>query len=166
MPSARENIREGVQTLLQRIILNNDSGMGYLFQHTLKKNNFSDPPTSIENMREFPFVNIFFGDEVCKNSDIGSALQTGGNRQLWHNSFDLVMDVYIKNQNVGVAQDRILADLQAVFGNDYTINNTVFACAYKSGTPFGLEIQKPNCGISITFTIWYRIYQTNPNVSG
>jgi len=59
-----------------------------------------------------------------------------------------------------------LADLQAAFGTDYTIANTVFSCAYKSSTPFGLTLQMPNCGIAVSFIVWYRIYQTNPNISG
>ena len=166
MSTIRTTIRDGVKTLLKRIIINNDSGMGYLYQNTLTNNNFADPPASVENMREFPFINIFFGDENCANSDMGAALQTGGNRQLWHNKFELLLDCYLHSEDQGVAQDRILADLQAVFGNDYTIDNTVFSCAYVSSTPFGIEVQRPNCGISVSFNVWYRIYQTNPNISG
>ena len=60
---------------------------------------------------------------------------------------------------------KLLADLQAMMA-DYTVNNTVFNSAYYSSTPFGLDLNQPNCGIVVTFRIWYRIYQTNPNVTG
>jgi hypothetical protein len=63
-------------------------------------------------------------------------------------------------------QDKILGDIQAAFGNDYTIGGTVFSCAYESAQPFGTETNRPSGGITIRLTVWYRIFQTNPNVSG
>lgn len=173
MSSVRTSIREtGVKSLLKRIIAGQDAGAavgttsGYLFKNTIRDQNIGIPPTSVENMHEFPFVNVFFENEVCANASPPSALQTGGNRQLWHNTLTLVLDWHLLADDQQLAQDDILADTLAAFGNDYTMNNTVFSCAYASSQPFGTELNKPNCGITIQLNVWYRIFQTNPDVAG
>lgn len=167
MSSVKTNIRTvGIPALLKRIQSGVDSGNGWLYTNTIGANNIGDPPKSPEQMGELPFINLHFGDESCANANTGAALQTGGNRQLWHNSFDLEMDVFMSAEDVALAQENMLADVLAAFGNDYTIAGTVFSCAYKSSVNFGLETNRPNCGITIVFTVWYRIYQTNPAISG
>jgi hypothetical protein len=166
MPTVRTNIRAGVKTVLQRVIAGQSNGYGHTYVNTITAAQCGDRPQSVENMPVFPFVNIDIGTEQCANANSASALQTGGNRQLWHLSFDLLLDCFMKAEDISAAQDSILADVQAAFGADYTINNTVFSCAYNNSIPFGMESDMPNCGITIMFTVWYRIYQTNPNVSG
>jgi len=168
MSSIRTHIRDnGIKILLKRIIAGANSGTGYTYVNTIRDQNIGIPVTSVERMREFPFVNVYFDTEDCANSNASAALQTGGNRQLWHNTIALVLDCWLVGaEDQQLAQDNILADIQAAFGNDYTINNTVFSCAYAGSTPFGTEVNRPDCGITIRMNVWYRIFQTNPGLSG
>lgn len=168
MSSIRTHIRDsGIKILLKRIITGANSGGGYVYVNTIREQNIGIPVTSVERMKEFPFINVYFDNEVCANSSPPSALQTGGNRQLWHNATTLILDCWIVGaEDPQLAQENILADILAVFGNDYTINSTVFSCAYESSQPFGTELNRPDCGITIRFDVWYRIFQTNPGLSG
>lgn len=159
-------IRDAVKTVLKRIITNNDAGTGYVYYNTITENHIGSPPRSVERMGEFPFINVYYEDERCANSNASAALQTGGNRQLWHNTITLVMDCWLVGDNILDEQDKILADIQAAFGNDYTINNSAFSCAYESSSPFGTESNRPSGGITVRFNVWYRIYQTNPALHG
>ncbi len=163
--SIKTNIRNAITTRLKLIIAGNDNGYGYTYNNTIRDNNINDRAKSPEQMREFPSINMGWGDELAANADVGKALQTGGNRQLLHNSTDFAFTCYLKDMDQSLAQENLLADIQAVM-QDYTINDTVFNSVYYSSSPFGLDMDKPNCGIVIIFRIWYRIYQTNPNVTG
>jgi hypothetical protein len=131
-----------------------------------------DPIKSPEQMTELPAVNLDFGVEECANWVEGGHLQTGGNRAILHNQLDVVMDVFMQDVNdIPLAQEKILADIQKRFGNFYWVPNsdgtrTVFNCIYKSSNPFGLGVNKPNCGISITYVVWYRQSLTDPTVLG
>ena len=165
--SIRTNIRTAVKTALKTIIAGNDNGNGWTYNSTIVNNNIGIPPRSIEDMMEFPFINFDFGEERAANAEVGSSLQTGGaNKQLLHNSVDAMCDCFMKADDQTLAQDKILADLQALFGQNYSIDNTVFNTIYSRSIPFGVENNNPNCGITVYFRIWYRIYSSNPAISG
>lgn len=164
MPTIRRNIMEAVKSALKTIIENNDSGNGYRYHYTITDSNINDRPVSFENMAAFPAINIDFGDESCANDTTGNMLQTGGNRQLLHLSMECMFDCFLLSDNQSEAQDDMLADLQALFGNNYTIDGAVFNCIYSRSVPFGMQSNSPNCGISVVFKIYYRIYSSNPNV--
>jgi hypothetical protein len=166
MSTARTNIRNGVKSVLKNIVAGVDSGYGYLYKNTIADNNIGIPPRTVEQMREFPFINIYFDEEICENTNRGNCLQTGGNRQLWHNQVVLVLDCWITGDDSETIKDDILGDILAVFGNNYTINGTVFECAYSGSVPFGVDSNRPSGGITVKIKLWYDIYQTNPSTLG
>lgn len=161
MSSHRKIIRDEIKTVLKTIIEGNNNGAGYSYINTIHNNCINDPMVAPENMKEFPSINLSLGKEECLNSRAGS--QQGSNRQLLKNQCDVIFDCFLLDENQSDAQDNILADLQALFGENYSINSKVFNTMYKDSIPFGMKTNQPNCGITIIFTIWYRILSNNPN---
>jgi len=131
-----------------------------------------DPPIGIDDMKEYPAINIDDGDENCANSSTGNHLQTGGNEALLHNSFTVILDCVVSDINFPrKARNKILADIQRYFGIHWNIPDnsgipTAFNCFYQRSTPWGVyEKRKDLTGITIEYIVWYRQYLTNPSQS-
>jgi hypothetical protein len=124
-----------------------------------------DPPRAIENMTSFPFINLFMGREVCDN--VSDPTKEGNQAKLF-NSFTLRMECFLKEaNNIPLAQDNFLGDIQKYFGNNYYIpltgTRTVFNCIYAGSSPFGMLENIPNvCGIDVDLKIYYRQLLTDP----
>lgn len=137
---------------------------GYNYNYVI-----NDPPKSHEQFAKLPAVNLSFGMEMCSNWETGNHLQKWGNEAKLHNMVDMVLDIYhMDGNNSTLAAENILYDVQKYLGNNYYIpdsnnNRTVFNCIYKDSIQFGVDVNKPNCGISITYVIWYNQLLTSPD---
>jgi hypothetical protein len=152
-------VRLALRRALKKCLLEITTTAGYY--NTIKK--VYDPPMNLESMKEFPAVNILIGREerlgesyISNNSKMDLRLQ-------------VTFDCFLHRQLYPTfAQDRILADIQRYFGNNYYIKpagefRTAFNCLYLNSIPWGTEEERPQCGISIEFDIWYSIVINNPD---
>ena len=157
----RTNLRETLKYNLGLITTTN----GY--NRTIR--DIGDPPKSPENFKEFPAVNIDFGTERAANANPGGHTQYGANLWIYENQIDVVMDFFMVAENMSLEQETILADVQKYFGtgHNYAIPtaagvHTVLDFIYIESTPFGLKVNRPNCGIQIIYRAWYRQRGDNP----
>jgi hypothetical protein len=124
-----------------------------------------DPPTNMEQMFEYPSVNILYGTE----RRLGNTHKIGNN-PLYDLILPVQFDIFLHDiNNTTLAQDKALADLQRYFGFNYYVRPTggamtAFEAVYLSATPWGTEIEIPNCGISIDFELYYSIRVNDPDV--
>lgn len=128
-----------------------------------------DPARTMEQMVEFPSVNVFIDEEQCATA---ADVKLEGNEGLLHNSFILRFECFLNDVNSpALAQDRMLADIQKYFGTNYKIDNsegtpTCHECYYDSSDPWGTDRTKPNVGITVNYRVWYRQKRTNPTQLG
>lgn len=121
-----------------------------------------DPPKNMDEMTEFPTVNLLIGKEERMNDRLL------GNNSLLDLKWTVRIDVFLSESNNPPAEiDRVVASVQKYFGHNYYIpgsdgNRTAFNCIYLSSEPFGTELSEPNCGVSIELETFYRIQLTNP----
>lgn len=161
--SIRTKIRDAIQWGLTQITTTN----GYNYTVT----NAYDPPRSLENMSDFPCINIHYGNETATNSQVGSHL-VAGNESLLHNTFSCEFDCVLSDiDDPQLAQDKILADLQKYFGTKHWVPDsdgaaTAFNIIYESSEPWGIHEKRPLTGITVRFNVWYRQVVGNPGVSG
>ena len=162
MATARQQIREAIKYQLLQIT----ESAGYY--STIREVN--DPPRNPTTMNRFASVNLTIGREDCANENAGSHLQRGQNLFRLHNSFVAEMDCYLFDVNNPVqAQEYILADVKKHFSLNYYIPDeasgarTAFNSIYSASLPWGLTIDKPNCGITIWLRVWYREEATDPD---
>ena len=157
----KTNIRNAIKLGLNSIVKGNPCGL-YTFKNTVRL--VCDPPQSPVSFAEIPAINLFFGKETTSEQTINN----GDNRGLLDQTFEAVMDCYLNDaDNPALAQESILADIQAYFGLNYWIpdqygNKTVHNCLVTSAEPFGLKLQNPTCMMSITLKVRYRLSRTNP----
>ncbi len=165
-----DTVRTKIRKALQDVISNRiTEANGY-------NNNYRTGvlPKSPEEFIELPFVNLTYGREDAANKNLGSQLVTGGNKQLLHNSLTIYLDIWDSNlDEPNQAQENILEDFQKYFGINYSLPSvddatvgTVFNMIYSGSEPFAMSINRPNCGITIEFKIWYRQSLINPEVQG
>jgi len=127
------------------------------------------PSRSFEQMDRYPCCNVVDDEEFCETS---SNIQLDQNQALLHNEFRLNITCFLKDtNNQGLAQNKILSDIQTYFGINYHIpdadgSKTCFNCYYQSCTKFGIESNVDSCGIEIVYIVWYRQQLTNPRISG
>jgi hypothetical protein len=127
-----------------------------------------DPPMSIEQISEFPAVNVAMGKETCENAnDLGLT----GNRGVLHMSLPVNLECFIhESNNVELAQYNMERDIKKYFGTNYTIpyngNPTAFALKYGGGLPFGIRenVVSGICGVDIILTVIYRQLVNDPTV--
>lgn len=154
--SVKTNIRDGLKTCIKEMTVTGN----YNFTYT----DVFDPPINMEQMTSYPTVNILYGTERRQNDD-----WRVGNNPLYDIMLPVQFDVFLYDiNNTSLAQDKALADFQKYFGNNYYVkpadsDRTVFEIAWLSSTPWGTEIQVPNCGISIDFEVFYSIRKNNPD---
>jgi len=152
--TVRTKLREAIKWNLQQIAT---SG-GY--RSTIYK--VYDPPRAISALGEFPSANVSWGREERTNEHIN------GNNELLDIRFEVQVDVFIsESDDPALAQDKMIADIQQRFGQNWYIQGsdgerTAFNCLFAASEPFGIEGQKPNCGVSVMIEVWYRIKLTNP----
>jgi hypothetical protein len=138
------------------------------YNYTIKK--IYDPPVGIDEMYDYPSVNIEEESESCANQQ--THVQTGGNEAALLNSFGVRFDCIVQStENPRQARNKIIADIQKYFGNNWNIPDTTgaataFNCFYSGCTPWGLHDTKPLTGISILYTIWYKQKLTDPAKMG
>lgn len=160
--SARTAIRQALQN-----IVNNEITTSNEYNFNYKTGTMMKSP---EEMEQLPYVNIDYGREECANKEIGNQLVTGGNRQLLHNSFTVIFDIFLNNHDDPIlTQEKALADFKKYFGNNYYVPNdggtrTVFNCIYSASEMWGLNVDRPNCGITIEFMLWYRQSLIDPEI--
>ena len=160
----REAVKFGLNTIIKGNTISPSSGT-YTYNNTIR--NIGDPPKSPNEFKNFPAVNIYLGDENNTKAAITSNAFTFGNENLLYNSFVLHLDFFIKSNTVALAQENILADVQAYFGTYWNIPDsggtaTAFNSIYKSSEVFGIKGKSPTCGISIDFNVNYRQFAQSP----
>lgn len=153
--SIKTNLRNAIVTCTKEIT----TAGGYNFNFL----SVNDPPINMEQMKEYPTVNILYGRE----QRLGERYKTSNNPL-----FDILLpcefDVFLHSQeNSSLDQDKALADLQKYFGyNPYVVpsggDRTVFEIIWLSSNPWGTERETPNCGITVEFEIYYSIRKIDP----
>jgi hypothetical protein len=151
----RTRIREAVRSGLFTITTGN------AYRNTIKR--VYDPPANMEKMVEFPSINLLWGDEQETEERLA------GNNPLLDLSMNLEMDCFLQANDTMTDIDKLIADIQTYFGKHYYIPDgygarTAFNCLYMGATPFGTDVTKPNCGVTIRMRIWYRINLDDPTV--
>lgn len=127
-----------------------------------------DPPRSIDQMSNFPAINVFCASESCEDT---SNTQIQQNTFLLSNSFILRLECFIHNENDPALEcDKLLADLQRYFGTNYFIpdstgNATAMTIYYSGHEIMGTETTRPNIYMNVEFKVWYRQRSDNPTVS-
>jgi hypothetical protein len=158
--SLRERIRNAVEYGLKTLIT---EGLGYF-------NVYEEVNTEIVTHAErgyFPSIDLFWGDETYTNT-----LQGGHSTGLYEKVADLFVDVWINdNENMALAKERVVADIEKFFGTNYTLpdsngNATAFNAVIQRNTHFGARSEKPRGGVSFLVKVYYRIQLTNPNIGG
>ena len=154
--SVKTDIRNALVSCVKEITT--AGGYNYTFRDVF------DPPKNMEQMTQYPTVNILYGTEQRQ----GTQHKTGNN-PLFDILLPVQFDVFLYDiNNTSLAQDKALADLQKYFGYNYYLkpqgsNRTVFEMMWLSSTPWGTEMEVPNCGISVDFELYYSIRVNNPN---
>jgi len=154
MSSARTNLRVAFAACIKEIT--EAAGYNFTYRHVY------DPPLNMEKMSEYPSVNLLWGQERRTNDHLT------GNNPLLDLSITLTCDVFISEYNDPMLSvDKVIADFQKYFGSNFYVQasggeRTAFNCLYLSATPWGTEVERPSCGVSIEFEIWYSIRLTNP----
>ena len=157
MSSVRTNLRNGLKACVQEMT----TAGGYNFTYT----QVFDPPINMEQMTVYPTVNILYGQERRQNNRYRS-----GNDAVFDLLLPVQFNVFInENNNISLAQDKVLADFQKYFGNNYYVkpatgSRTLFEIAYLSCVVWGTEREVPNCGLSIDFEAYYSIRVNNPDL--
>jgi len=128
-----------------------------------------DPPRGYEDFDEFPCFNIAAEGEECENAfDPNKGQQS---QRLKIGTTLLITAFISDNNDPALAQDKLLADVQRYFGNNFTIPDEdgvglALSCYYLGSTPFGTGQAQPNVGIEINYQIWYRQFLTDPAKAG
>ena len=154
--SVKTNLRNALKTCVKEMT----TAGGYNYTYT----QVFDPPLNMEKMVEYPTVNILYGAE----RRLGDRHKVGNN-PLYDILIPVQFEVFLYDiNNTSLAQDKVLADFQKYFGYNYyikpaTSDRTVFAAAWSGDTPWGTEVEIPNCGISIDFEVYYTIRVNNPD---
>ena len=153
--SVRQRLRESIIYNLKQITIAN----GYT--STVKR--VYDPPVSMENMRDYPSINIHWGRE-----DREPDIHLQGNNSLVNCRFFLTIDAFLYTRNdPAQEQDKIIADVQKMIGDNFYLvdelgNRTAFNALYSGSSVWGTDTTKPNCGASIELEIWYTYVLNNP----
>lgn len=147
MSSIRTNLRNALKTCVLEMTTAAGYNYSYLFVY--------DPILNMENMAQFPAVNILLGAEH----------RTGdkyvGNNPVLDILLPVQFDVFLHDINdTSLAQDKAIADFQKYFGTNYYVrpsgeSRTAFNAVWLASTPWGTGAQKPNCGVSIDFEVFY-----------
>ena len=156
MNSVRTNLRSALKTC----VLEMTEIAGYNFTYR----EVYDPALNMEKMVQFPTVNVLCGPER----------RTGerfmGNNPILDIALPVQFDVFLHDSvDTSLAQDKAIADFQKYFGFNYYIkpvtgDRTAFNCIWLASTPWGTEIEVPNCGVSIDFEVFYSIRLNDPNL--
>lgn len=154
--SVKTNLRNALKACTKEMTV--ASGYNYTYIDVF------DPPVNMERMTRYPTVNILYGTENRRGTS-----HAVGNNPLYDILLPVSFEVFLHDvNNTSLAQDKALADFQKYFGYNYYIkpvssDRTVFEAAWLSSTPWGTEVEVPNCGISIDFEIFYSIRVNNPD---
>ena len=78
------------------------------------------------------------------------------------NDLEITIVVFDTTPEVNIRLENILADIQALLGNNYSINGSVMTCIYQESEMWNLNSVRPNCAMNILFDSHYRQYRGNP----
>ena len=157
--SVRTKLRKAIKYQLEQITTGNS------YRKTI--NRVYDPPKNMEDMVEYPCVNLMWGREFDTEE------RKAGNRAMHDIHMTCRIEVFLHEHSDTIVDeiDKVLADVQEKFGVNYYITGedderTAFVCYYIGSEPFGTDKTKPNCGISIELSVHYRILIGDPTVMG
>ena len=162
MPSIKLNIREAFSYNLG--LITEDNG----YNTTIRR--VFDPPVDYERIDDFPAINVHIDEDDIINAN-DNMLAVGGNRPKQLGIYNIIMDCFFMSENNPQDdQDKILADIQEMFGvnfhvNDSNGNKTAFMVLYAYSEPFGIRNKSPLYGITVAYRVWYRQLLTNPVVA-
>lgn len=154
----RYNIRQGI--LAGLLLITRENGYNFTVARAY------DPPVSVEQIPDFPAVNVALGKETCENaSDLGLT----GNRGVLHMALPVNLEAFMRVSNdVRLAQYNMERDIKKYFSMNYTIPyqgaDTVFALKYNGSVPFGIKenVAAGLCGVDINLTLFYRQLLNDP----
>lgn len=161
----RKSMVYNLGTIVKGATIAKPDGSLYTYKRTLR--DVCDTPKSAENFKDFPGVNIFFGQDTCANGR-GAILQVvGTNRQILENEIQVQIDVWGVDNDPNLFYEEVLSDLQALFGNNYQLVDGsgipwAYTCLYESSERFALTGSRPNVAMSANFGIHYRMRREDP----
>lgn len=154
------SIRTNLRMALKSCVLEMTEAAGYNYTYY----DAFDPIINMEKMVRYPSVNIILGPERRQGE------RYMGNNPLLDITLPVQFDVFLHDLNdTSLAQDKAIADFQKYFGLNYYVKpatsaRTVFNCLWLGNTPWGTEVEVPNCGVSIDFEVFYSIRLNDPNL--
>lgn len=155
--SVRNRIRDALIYQLKQITINNGYRNNIVEVH--------DVLPSMEKLRNFPAVVVVLGDENIVNYDVQSSTFKTMQKDL-----QIFLHIFLQEHNdVGQAQDRIIADIEKMIGIHFGLEGedgqcTTFLSQIVSSRPFGLTVNKPNCGVTINLRARYQQLRKDPTV--
>jgi len=155
--SVRNRIRDALIYQLKQISVNNGYKNDIVEVH--------DVLPSMEKLRNFPSIVVILGDEQIVNYDVQSSTFKTIQKDL-----QIFLHCFLQEHNdVGSVQDRIIADIEKMIGIHFGLEGedgqcTTFLTQIVSSRPFGLTVNKPNCGVTITLRARYKQLRKDPTV--
>jgi hypothetical protein len=117
-------------------------------------------------LTQYPTIDLYWEREERQN------IHLQGNDPLLDLRLVLELVCYLNanREDVPIAQERMLEDLQKFFGINWNIPSqsgeaTAFECAYLYSEPWGPLERAPNCGIVVGVEIFYSLKKNDPTVS-
>ena len=165
LTSMRASLIYNLGTIVTGHTITKPDGSLYTYKRTL--NDIPDTPKSVENAKEFPLCNTYYGKDQCNNGRAGILQTTGQNRQILENFFPIQLDIWGIDNDVNLFYEDFLADLQALFGNNYQLVDAngipwIYTCLYSWSERFALTITRPSVAMSATFDVHYRMRREDP----
>jgi len=155
-PSARRRIREALVHQLRTI---KKSG-GYNYDVV----DVHEVTPSMEQMKNFPSIVLVMGDEVTLSFDTNGATFRRVQKDL-----QVLLHCFLNTNDPADAQDAMIQDIERLIGEHFGLEHpdgqcTCFLAQIVRSRPFGLKVNKPSCGVTITLSIRYQQLREDPTV--
>lgn len=150
--SARTRVRQALVFNLLKI-----QKVNRFFNNITKNQVSTEIETDPGEMRVFPYINVMLGEETYRNSDNNYSLC------MHEKTIQVDFDCYLFNaKDAAIEREHILSDIENLFSSrpmfgipDEKGKNTALSLTFVSSTSWGLERQKPNCGITLVTQVKY-----------
>ena len=118
---------------------------------------------SLEQMKMFPSIVVVSGDERSLPLD-----GQGSTFKVIQKDWTILIHAFLKaTYNPTDAQDDVIQDIEQMVGEHFGLEHqdgkcTCFLAQILNSRPFGLKVNKPNCGVTFTLNVKYRQLRLDP----
>ena len=135
--------------------------LGYI--NTLKK--VYDPPVAIDEMYDYPAINVDDGEEITENASVANHMRIGRNDPLIYNQMNIRIDCVMQStENPRRERNRMKADIQRYFGLNWQ-HGVALSSIYQGSIPWVVDKGTVLTGITMTFIVYYRYRLESPDIS-